>query len=178
MRFAYYNRLTSDQKRVYRLSDGIHEITVPAGTELGARISAVAAALKHEERAATQVACQALVDELAVRLKVPPVRVAVHASRPPIRGGELHGLYEPDERARVAKISVWMRTAQRKQVVAFRTFLRTLIHEFCHHLDYELFKLPETFHTEGFYKRESSLLHQLLPSGNVGAAPRGRKNAG
>ena len=42
------------------------------------------------------------------------------------------------------------------QVVAFRTFLRTLIHELCHHLDYELFLLEETFHTEGFYKRESS----------------------
>ena len=61
-----------------------------------------------------------------------------------------------------ALISVWMRTAQRKQVVAFRTFLRTLIHEFCHHLDYELFKLPETFHTEGFYKRESGLVKQLF----------------
>jgi hypothetical protein len=51
--------------------------------------------------------------------------------------------------------------AQRKQVVAFRTFLRTLVHELCHHLDYELFKLAETFHTEGFYKRESSLVNQL-----------------
>ena len=49
-----------------------------------------------------------------------------------------------------------MRTAQKQQVVAFKTFLRTLIHELCHHLDYELFALEETFHTEGFYKRESS----------------------
>ena len=56
-----------------------------------------------------------------------------------------------------------MRTARRKQVVAFRTFLRTLLHEFCHHLDYECYKLHDSFHTEGFYKRESSLLKQLLP---------------
>ena len=62
----------------------------------------------------------------------------------------------------VARISVWMRTAQRKQVVAFRTFLRTLIHEVCHHLDYEMYALSETFHTEGFYKRESSLANALL----------------
>jgi hypothetical protein len=48
-------------------------------------------------------------------------------------------------------------------VVAFRSFLRTLLHELCHHLDYELFKMEETFHTEGFYKRESSLFHQLVP---------------
>jgi len=55
-----------------------------------------------------------------------------------------------------------MRTAKHRRVVAFRTFLRTLLHELCHHLDYELFGLEETFHTEGFYKRESSLFHQLM----------------
>jgi len=37
-----------------------------------------------------------------------------------------------------------------------------LIHELCHHLDYELYALEETFHTEGFYKRESSLVAALL----------------
>jgi hypothetical protein len=56
-----------------------------------------------------------------------------------------------------------MRTAKQKRVVAFKTFLRTLLHELCHHLDYELLKLPDSFHTDGFYKRESSLFHQLVP---------------
>jgi hypothetical protein len=56
-----------------------------------------------------------------------------------------------------------MRTAQRRRVVAFRTFLRTLLHELGHHLDYSYLRLPDSFHTEGFYKRESSLMHQLLP---------------
>ena len=46
--------------------------------------------------------------------------------------------------------------------MAFKSFLRTLVHEFAHHLDYEHFKLPETFHTEGFYRRESSLANALL----------------
>ena len=55
-----------------------------------------------------------------------------------------------------------MRTASREQVVKFRTFLRTLVHEACHHLDYELFKLAETFHTQGFYNRESALVRELL----------------
>jgi len=59
-------------------------------------------------------------------------------------------------------VTVWIRTAKHRRVVAFRTFLRTLLHELCHHLDYELFGLEETFHTEGFYKRESSLFHQLM----------------
>ena len=56
-----------------------------------------------------------------------------------------------------------MRTAQRKQVVAFKTFLRTLLHEIGHHLDYELLELEDSLHTEGFYKRESSLFRQLVP---------------
>ena len=91
---------------------------------------------------------------------LPNVRVL--AVRPSDVDGELHGLYEPDEELPVARISVWMRTAQKKQVVAFRSFLRTVVHEFLHHLDYEHFKLPETFHTEGFYKRESSLTNALF----------------
>jgi len=93
---------------------------------------------------------------------VQDVCVRVLAKRPSDDYGELHGLYEPDEEITPARITAWMRTAQRKQVVAFKSFLRTLVHEFAHHLDYEHFKLPETFHTEGFYRRESSLANALL----------------
>jgi hypothetical protein len=56
-----------------------------------------------------------------------------------------------------------MRTAKHRRVVAFKSFLRTLLHELCHHLDYELYRLPDSFHTKGFYMRESSLFHQLMP---------------
>ena len=99
---------------------------------------------------------------LADGYRVPAVRVKVLLQRPADDYGELHGLYEPEEDGARACITVWMRTAQKKQVVAFKTFLRTLIHEVCHHLDYELFALEETLHTEGFYKRESSLVSELL----------------
>jgi len=88
--------------------------------------------------------------------------VDVHDRRPSWTTGELHGLYEPDAGRRY-RISVWMRTARRAQIVKFKTFLRTLLHELCHHLDYERFALGESFHTEGFYKRESSLFRQLYP---------------
>ena len=79
------------------------------------------------------------------------------------------GLYEPDEvTGGVARITVWMRTAQKEQVVKFRTFLRTLLHEVCHHLDYEYYKLTETFHTQGFYTRESALMRELLGTAVAG----------
>jgi hypothetical protein len=93
---------------------------------------------------------------------VPPVRLIVLERRPSDDYGELHGLYEPQEGRRRARITVWMRTAAKQQVVAFKSFLRTVVHELLHHLDYELFALEETFHTEGFYKRESSLSNALF----------------
>jgi len=95
-------------------------------------------------------------------LKVRGVRVRVLAARPSHDWGELHGLYEPQAGQRPL-ITVWMRTAQKKQVVAFKSFLRTLLHELMHHLDYDLLELDDSYHTHGFYKRESSLFRQLVP---------------
>lgn len=162
MPFAFYQRLSAARKRTYRESDGVHEIRLPPGSPLAPVAGRLQRALAGERRAEVQSACQDLVDEIVSRLQVPPLTVKVYAVRPRLRDAELHGLYQPEEDGRRAKISIWMRTVQRKQVVAFRTFLRTLVHEVCHHLDYEWLRLPETFHTEGFYKRESSLMHQIL----------------
>jgi len=66
------------------------------------------------------------------------------------------------------RVTVWMLTAKRGQVVAYRTFLRTLLHELCHHLDYDLLRLRDSLHTQGFYQRESSLFH-ALDAGRVDA---------
>jgi hypothetical protein len=124
---------------------------------------AVAPILESGDRAGVEAACQALVDGINARLATPSVRVRVLERRPANAQGELQGLYEPDEvTGGAARISVWMRTARKVQVVKFRTFLRTLVHEVCHHLDYEHYKLAETFHTEGFYARESALVRELL----------------
>jgi hypothetical protein len=163
MRFAYYDSLSAVSKRTYRASDRILRVEVPSVEELGAHARAVEAALAAGDQPAIQRHCQSLVDGLNERLGTPPVVVGVLERRPANTEGELHGLYEPDEvTGGTARITVWMRTAQRSQVVKFRTFLRTLVHEFCHHLDYEHFKLAETFHTQGFYARESALVREIL----------------
>jgi len=114
-----------------------------------------------EDRAATQQASDRLIKGLLEMLRLPPVRVEVLAARPHARWGELHGLYTA-ERGKTPKIQLWMRTAKQKRVVAFRTYLRTLLHEVGHHVDYTGLRLAESYHTEGFYKRESSLFHQLV----------------
>jgi len=162
MRFAYYDRLSPARQRTYRKSDELPALGLPSGLQLGGVIERIQSALLDDNRAAVQLACQQLIDALVNGYHVPRIRVRVLARRPSDDYGELHGLYEPGEGKLLARITVWMRTAQRRQVVAFRTFLRTLIHELCHHLDYELYLLEETFHTEGFYKRESAVVTALL----------------
>lgn len=170
MPFAYYDRLSAARQRIYRRSDAIAVLDLPPHVHLGAEVVAVRAALAADERATVHHAARQLMAALTAAYRVPPVRVKVLARRPADDYGELHGLYEPAEGRARAVITVWMRTAQRQQVVAFKTFLRTLTHELLHHLDYELFMLEETFHTEGFYKRESSLANALLAQAMIADA--------
>jgi hypothetical protein len=59
----------------------------------------------------------------------------------------------------VNPIRVWMRTPVRKEVTSFGTFLSTLCHEFCHHLDFQQFRFPDSWHTRGFYERTAALYH-------------------
>ena len=173
MPFAYYDRLSPARQRIYRESDRIVTLALPPGVRTGAAVARIRESLGREDRAGVRSASQALIDALVAGYGVPKIRTRVLARRPASEDSELHGLYEPDDNGGTARVTVWMRTAARRDIVAFKTFLRTLIHELCHHLDYELFKLPETFHTEGFYKRESSLAHALFAAeGKLPGAPR------
>jgi hypothetical protein len=165
VRYAYYAKLKARDKATYRRSDEIEAVTLPTPASLRPLVVSLEAALAGEHRVTLERAAQALGAALLESLAVAPVRVKVLSRRPSTRTSELHGLYEPSERRARAVITVWMRTAQHKRVVAFRTFLRTLLHELCHHLDYELLKLDDSFHTEGFFKRESSIFKQLVPHG-------------
>lgn len=172
MPFAYYDRLSAERQRTYRRSDRILRVELPDAAALTPLARAVEAALEGGGRAEVERACQAFVDALNGQLATPPARVRVLERRPANAGGELQGLYEPDEvTGGRARITVWMRTAQKEQVVRFRTFLRTLVHEICHHLDYELYRLAETFHTEGFYARESAMMREVLGEASAPKAP-------
>ncbi len=161
MVFSYYKKLSAASKRVYRASDAIHGIAVPRADGLQPLVPRLALALEREDREKVELLLRKLAAGLTERLKMPVVRVRVLAVRPSASWGELHGLYEPVEGRSLAVITLWMRTAKQKRVVAFKAFLRTFLHEFGHHLDYEHFRFPDSFHTEGFYTRESSLFHQL-----------------
>jgi len=62
-------------------------------------------------------------------------------------------------------VRIYHRTAVRRQVLAAKAFLLTLLHEFVHHLDFCGLRLDRSPHTAGFYARLQQLAAEL------GAAP-------
>jgi hypothetical protein len=171
MPFSYYDRLSARGQAIYRQSSAVEEIRLSRPELLQPFVGTLREALAEDRRPLVEAAAGRLVDGLSAMLETPPVRVKVMAVRPSRSWGELHGLYTIEDGAS-AVIRVWMRTAQHRRVVAFRTFLRTLLHEVVHHLDYTLLRLPESYHTEGFFKRESSLFRQLVPDAGATAPPK------
>ena len=68
-----------------------------------------------------------------------------------------YGYYRPSDRF----IYITNRTAVRGQVLAPKTFLDTLLHEWMHHYDRERLKL-NSIHTAGFYARLKDLKEKLV----------------
>jgi hypothetical protein len=161
MPFPYFERLSARQQKIYLQSDRVGEIRLPQAELLRPLADGLQRALLAEDRRAVELAAGYLARAVTDMLRVPPVAVQVLAVRPRADWGELHGLYTHGD-GRPPRIQLWMRTAAHKRVVAFRTFLRTLVHEVGHHLDYGYLKLGDSLHTEGFFRRESSLVRQIL----------------
>jgi hypothetical protein len=109
--------------------------------------------MKGGTRTDVRRACAEFVTVCSEFYKVPACGVRVLAARPLIVreswATELFGDYNPSSRL----IRVWMKTAVRKEITSFGTFLSTLCHEFCHHLDYQNFGFPDSWHTRGFYEQ-------------------------
>lgn len=163
MTFPYFDSLSAKNKRIYLASDRVREIVLPESAHAGlaVKVRRLRGALGAASHRNTEGACREITRAICEALCVSIPNVRVHEVRPSSEYGELHGLYTRWEDGR-ARIEVWMRTAVNEQPVAFRTFLRTLAHEIGHHLDYVHLALADSFHTEGFFSRESSLVKQLL----------------
>lgn len=159
---AWYGRLSAALRRVARASDRAGALALDPSPALRHAVRALPAALAEGTEAGVRAVAQRIADEVCAHFRVARLRVVVHRRRPHDRGGELHGLYQSGLAGEPDLVSVWMLTARRGQVVAFRTFLRTLVHELCHHLDYRALRLGESLHTPGFFRRESSVYDALV----------------
>jgi hypothetical protein len=161
-RFAYYDRLSAKDKATYRTSDAIAEVLLPDVAALQVLVRGIDEALATGKRVRVARAVTALIAEILRQLGAPPVKVHVREVRPDLEDAELHGLYTFASDDTPARLEVWMRTRALERVVKLRTFLRTVIHEVLHHLDVTLFAMDNSFHTEGFFRRESSVVRALF----------------
>jgi len=171
-RLAYYGRLSAKNQAIYRRGDAISRVELPQSDgllgNLRAAAAAAAAALAAGSPSRVRAQAQRICDLITGSLDAERVAVKVLRVRPRRSDGELHGLYTRDD-GHEPTLRVWMRTAQRADVVKPRTFLRTLVHELCHHLDYAHYRLGESFHNPGFFQRESHLLRLLAGAGGHSA---------
>jgi hypothetical protein len=160
---AFFYKLPVRAQRCYLKSDSIAKFDgFTAGAEAKRRLADLQRALEEGGTLRNVQECtSALMAELCDAFRVPFIRVEVRGVRPHNARGELHGLFRLSN---PPEINLWMRTAQRHDVVKPRTFLRTLLHELCHYLDYALLKLDDSFHTMGFFKRESFLVRSMIGS--------------
>jgi len=161
-KFSYYKKLTKKEKAIYDKSDAIVVARVKDPQAFLPFLNKIKMALAQEDASAVQRECAACLKALSVVFFVSVPKMKVLAVRPSNSHGELHGLYQFEGGPQHAVITLWLRTVKQKKVVAFKTFFRTLIHEFLHHLDYTALQLEDSFHTQGFYKRENSLTKQLF----------------
>jgi hypothetical protein len=134
-------------------------IPLPPVERLRALARRIERALAEGDRARLESECGEFARATARAWGIARPKVRVLAARPRRVYGdstiELYGDYDPES----AGIRVWMRTAVHKRVTAYGTFLSTLCHELCHHLDVARLDLPDTPHTRGFYERAALLYH-------------------
>ena len=144
----------------FRESEQLKGIELPVHAALSELARSIESVMKEGTRAQVGQACAAFLTATAAFYGVAPPEIRALAARPlRVREGgwatELFGDYSLSD----ARIRIWTRTAVRKQVTSFGTFLSTLCHEFCHHLDCQKFGFTRSPHTRGFYERAAMLYH-------------------
>lgn len=143
----------------YQRSDLLRTISLPPLENVANYIVELEQALSEEHKARTQAAAKGIAIGFADHFQIvaPPIRVLGVRPRQVSETSvtETFGDYDFES----ARIRLWMRTAVLKKPSAFGTFLSTLCHELCHHLDVVHLELPNTFHTRGFYERAGLLYH-------------------
>jgi len=140
-------------------SDRLTTLELPPNERLAAIAQSLETAMQAGKGADVRRACLEFLAAACEFYQVPPCGIRVLAARPlRVRENwtiELFGDYHPQSRL----IRLWMRTAVRKEVTSFGTFLNTLCHEFCHHLDFQKFRFSDSWHTRGFFERTAALYH-------------------
>lgn len=146
-------------KSNYERSNGITAVHFAVNDEARRLTDALLRLATADER---QALAEALLDELGdcagidiCRVKISDTR-QYHRRRNGRTVFKQYGYYRPQS----SYIYIQNRTAVRGQILAPKTFLDTLLHEWTHHYDTLALRLA-SIHTAGFYLRLHSLKVQL-----------------
>ncbi|HEU4408006.1 MAG TPA: hypothetical protein VFS43_22280 [Polyangiaceae bacterium] len=156
----------------YAASEVRETLPLPPGELVRGLAAPVMASLAGGRTGPVKVAGAALLDALSAFYRIGPPSLRVLGVRPhEVEGGvcvfQLFGDYAPA----TSQIRVFMRTAIKGQIVRPKSFLCTLLHEFCHHLDVRLFGWRSSYHTRGFFGRIDGLYHLALGTPEAARRP-------
>jgi hypothetical protein len=118
--------------------------------------------LESQETTQRQSLASSILEELSKLAEISSVRVTISDAKQWHKkyNGKVafkqYGYYKPGKKY----IYITNRTAVRGQILAPKTFLDTLLHEWLHHYDTERLKL-DSIHTAGFYARLKDLKEKI-----------------
>lgn len=155
-------RFTRAEKKAYQVSNSLESVNFAVTPSMRRKVEDLALWLAEGDKSRVKAATQNVLDLLCAAAEVTPARLKLKdTAYAKFRGGKavwkLYGTCERD-----GTITVAFRTAVRRQVFAFKTFLNTVVHEFMHHYDAHKLILAASFHTSGFYRRVRDLRLRLL----------------
>lgn len=146
-------------KAIYKKSNSIRHTILEPSTLAVHYAKRLLTSMNASDR---QALGQGLLHEISRVLSIPSPQLCVNDERQnhSLKDGKLmrktYGMYKE------GKIIINNKTAIREAVVAPKTFLDTLIHEFMHHYDYKVLKLQSSLHTAGFYYRLGDVMKKLI----------------
>ncbi len=143
--------------RDYERSNDVLELSVAPEADALWATTTLREALLANDRRLVEEASQSIVTSLCRSVGVRDLLVKVGYKRL-VRGRvQYYGFCGKD-----GYMTLYFRTGKTNKPVAHKTYLRTLVHELTHHLDWVHLRLLHSFHTKGFYGRVRSLYQGLL----------------
>lgn len=143
----------------YDYSNSITKVKIPVSQEATDLARGLLSITEYEER---QTLSEQLLDELCDLANIDIVEFnlidnnQIHKKRDGKIVMKRYGSYKVSNKT----ISIHHRTASRGQVLAPKSYLDTLLHEWLHHYDFKKLKL-NSIHSRGFYLRLNNLKAKL-----------------
>ena len=156
-------KFSVSEQKAYAISNARTEVDFKITPSMRRKVGDLALWLAEGDQSRVKETTQLVLDLLCEAAEISPAKLELmDAAEARIRGDKavwkLYGTCERD-----GTITVAFRTAVRRKVFAFKTFLNTVVHEYVHWYDAQRLELGASFHTSGFFQRVRDVYTQLLP---------------